>query len=215
MEVVDLSNDSELSQRVQGVHGSERYKAIQTYILNVLSDQPIQLSDGKRAVVDRSDALHIANKSGTEKAAQIAKIKELVENAVRCAEDTNAKHDKFDYFCYYETVVKYDGDTYPIYVNVERAKNDGQYHIYDITKKLRDTANRINGLERPKPNEGYALKNDVSMNSIPQSPEKSTPLGDFSLENISEGEISRRLTISPVCSPLPALRTRQQSCAKI
>ena len=27
--------------------------------------------------------------------------------------------------------------------------------------KIKDTANRINGLERPKPNEGYALKNGV------------------------------------------------------
>lgn len=32
-----------------------------------------------------------------------------------------------------------------------------------------DTANRINGLERPKPNEGYALKNDVSINIIDQN----------------------------------------------
>ena len=44
-----------------------------------------------------------------------------------------------------------------------KAKNKTGYHIYDITNKTRDTVDRINGLERPKPNEGYALKNDVSM----------------------------------------------------
>ena len=32
----------------------------------------------------------------------------------------------------------------------------------------RDTADRINGLERPKPNEGYALKNGISNKSISQ-----------------------------------------------
>ena len=31
-----------------------------------------------------------------------------------------------------------------------------------------DTADRINGLERPKPNEGYALKNGISNKSISQ-----------------------------------------------
>ena len=57
---------------------------------------------------------------------------------------------------------------------VGKAKNDGLYHIYDLTKKIRDTANRINGLERPKPNEGYALENDVSKNSISKDSKKST-----------------------------------------
>lgn len=44
-----------------------------------------------------------------------------------------------------------------------KAKNKTGYHIYDITNKTRDTVDRINGLERPKPNEGYALKNDISL----------------------------------------------------
>ena len=39
-------------------------------------------------------------------------------------------------------------------------------------QKIRDTANRINGFERPKPNEGYAQENDVSTHSIPDSGEK-------------------------------------------
>ena len=43
---------------------------------------------------------------------------------------------------------------------------DGLYHIYDITNRIRDSADRINGLERPKPNEGYALTNDVSNSSV-------------------------------------------------
>ena len=35
-----------------------------------------------------------------------------------------------------------------------------------------DTANRINGFERPKPNEGYALENDISNDSIHDSSKK-------------------------------------------
>ena len=68
----------------------------------------------------------------------------------------------------------YDGELFPIYLNVGRAKNNGENHIYDITNKIRDTADRINGLERPKPNEGYALKNGISNNSIPQNNDLST-----------------------------------------
>ncbi len=56
---------------------------------------------------------------------------------------------------------------FPIYLNVGKSTNDGSYHLYDITNKLRATADRINGLERPKSNEGYALTSDDSINSIP------------------------------------------------
>jgi hypothetical protein len=46
--------------------------------------------------------------------------------------------------------------------NVGLCINDKTYHIYDITKKIRDTANRINGLEQPSINKGDALENDIS-----------------------------------------------------
>lgn len=38
-----------------------------------------------------------------------------------------------------------------------------------MRKKEKDTADRTNGLERPKPNEGYALGNGVSNTKIPQN----------------------------------------------
>ena len=67
--------------------------------------------------------------------------------------------------------LKYGKDQFPIYLNVGRGINDGKYHIYDITNKIRDTADRINGLERPKPNEGYALTSGISKTSIRNSGE--------------------------------------------
>lgn len=40
-----------------------------------------------------------------------------------------------------------------------------------VAERKSDTANRLNGFERPKPNEGYALKSGVS-NTICNSSEK-------------------------------------------
>ncbi len=164
--VIELSKDNELSKRIFGLYSTEKYKEIQKYIFDVLGGQNIVLSDGKKATVDKSDARHISQNAGSKKAAQISAIKELVEKAVLIAEEESNKGRKFDYFYYYEAAVKYDGEIFNIYLNVGRATNDKSYHLYDITQKLRDTAHRINGVGRPKPNEGYALKNGISNNII-------------------------------------------------
>ena len=166
--VIDLSKDNVLLKRLSGVYGAKRYKEIQNYILETLSDQPIKLSDGKEAVVDRRDALHIANKAADKKTAEISHIKELVESAELYAEDKNAEHNKFDYFCYYVADVRFDNEIFPIYLNVGLGKFDRRYHLYDITNRIRDTADRINGLERPG---GYALTNGVSKNIIGSDPQ--------------------------------------------
>lgn len=168
---VDLSADTELSALVEGVYGSAKYKKIAQYILDVLGKKEISLSDGRLAIVDNSDALHIANRAAPRKTAKIAKINEIIQKAQIYAQDLNVSHNKFDSFYYYETTVKFGEEIFPVYLNVGKAKNDGKYHIYDITNKIRDTADRINGLERPKPNEGYALKNGISTKSIPQNSE--------------------------------------------
>ena len=167
-DVIDLSLDTELASIVDGVYGSQKYKKIAQYILEVLGDEEIILSDGRKAVVDKSDAMHIANKAAPKKTAKIAKIKEIIQKARIYAQDTNAEHNKFNQFFYYVANVRIGVETFPVYLNVGKAKNDGTYHIYDITNKIKDTADRINGLERPKPNEGYALKNGISNNSISQ-----------------------------------------------
>lgn len=166
---IDLSDNNELSKLVDGVHGSKRYKAIAEYIINVLGNEEITLSDGTVAIVDKRDAAHIASNAGSSKTRQIAKIKDLVTQAELYAYDNNAEHNKFDQFLYYQAMVRYADEEFPLYLNVGRGLNDKKYHIYDITKKIRDTANRTNGFLRPKPNEGYAIENDISNNSIPYS----------------------------------------------
>ena len=190
--VIDLSDNNDLSKLVDGIYGSERYKRIADYIYNALGNREVELSDGRVAIVDKRDASHIAHKSGVERTAQISKIKEIVEKATLYAEDKNVKHDKFNYFCYYKATVRYGNETFSLYLNVGKGINDGKYHIYDITKKIRDTADRINGLERPKPNEGYALENDISNNSISQNTEnvntdsENNSLRDSDIEFMSE-----------------------------
>ena len=166
--VIDLSDDNELSKAVKGVHGSKRYKVIAEYIRKALGKE-ITLSDGRTAIVDNSDASHIASGAGDNKTREIAKIKDLVSQATLHAYDDTVEHNKFDHFLYYKAVVRYDNEKFPLYLNVGRGINDKKYHLYDITKKIKDTANRINGFERPKPNEGYALQNGISDNSISQT----------------------------------------------
>lgn len=169
--VIDLSSDDKLSALVKDVHGSKRYNIIREYILAELAEQPIRLSDGKMAVVDKRDAQHIARNAGSEKAAQISHIKEIVESAKLVAEEVSAKENKFSHFWYYEAHALYEGEPISLYVNVGQARNAPSYHIYDITKKIRDTAHRVNDVGRPV---GYALENGISDNSIPQNSEKST-----------------------------------------
>ena len=169
--VIDLSNDDKLSALVKDVHGSKRYNIIREYILAELADQPIRLSDGKMAVVDKRDAQHIAQKSGTKKTAAISHIKEIVEAAELVAEEASTKENKFSHFWYYEAHALYEGEPISLYVNVGQARNASSYHIYDITKKIRDTAHRVYDVGRPV---GHALLNGISGTSIPQNSEKST-----------------------------------------
>ncbi len=166
--IIDLSHDDRLSAMVKGVHGSKRYNLIRDYILNELSSEPIVLSDNRIAVVDRRDAQHIARNAGDKKAAEISHIKQIVERAKFVAEESSTKDNKFDKFLYYEALVKFDGETIPVYVNVGRAKNDSSYHIYDITQKIRDTAHRVNDVWRPV---GNAIENGIPRDSISQNTE--------------------------------------------
>lgn len=161
--VIDLSNDDKLSALVKDVHGSKRYNIIREYILTELSDQPIRLSDGKMAVVDKRDAQHMARGAGTKKTMAISHIKEIVESAELVAEEESTKENKFSHFWYYEAHALYEGEPISLYINVGQARNAPSYHIYDITKKIRDTAHRIYDVGRPV---GHAILNGISDKSI-------------------------------------------------
>ena len=163
---IDLTKDNELSKLIGDKTGSKKYNAIRDYIWDLLGNRDIVFSDGTSAIIDRSDALHIANKAYDQKTAEISAIEKLIKSAVLFAEDYT-EHKKFNYFRYYAVNVKHGNDEFPIYLNVGRGKNDKLFHLYDITKKIRDTANRINGFEGLHE---FPSINSISVNSISNSP---------------------------------------------
>lgn len=169
--VIDLSDDTELAKRIAGKSGSEKYNAIRDYILEELSGIDVVLSDGNNAIVDRKDAQHIAHKAGDKKRRAISEIKRLVEHAKLVATEKSVDNNKFRDFRYYEASVRYHDKTFPVYINVGIAKNDGSYHIYDITHKLRATAHRLNGVGRVT--QTYALEAvPLTPDIIPDNTEK-------------------------------------------
>jgi len=165
--VIDISTNNELSKLLGNLQRTEKYKKIKEYILGILGGRKIDLSDGKTAIVDGRDAQHMASNAGSKKIAQISQITEIIKKSKLVAEEDSTKEKKFDYFYYYEILVKDGKETYPVYLNVGRARNDGTYHIYDITQKLRDTAHRVNDVWRPV---GNAMENGISNNMVAQKP---------------------------------------------
>ena len=129
-------------------------------------------------------------KAWNKKTAQISEIEKLIKTAELYAEDKNPIHDKFNYFCYYKADVRYKNEIFPIYLNVGRTINDKTYHLYDITNKIKDTADRINGLGRPKPNEGYALTNGIFKRNISQ---EKTSVKQFTLEETDTEEDKKNI----------------------
>lgn len=185
--IVDLSNETELNSITQKLKGAKKYKAIQQYILDKIGND-FTLSDGLHITVDKSDALHISNKSANKKTAEISAIDKLIKTAEIYAEDTNVNHNKFNYFVYYQAFVRYNEYTFPIYLNIGKGKNDGEYHLYDITHKIRDTAHRINGVERLRE---FRSANGISTNSISNNPENVKEIDKEYLELAKEPEKNR------------------------
>lgn len=156
--IVDLTNETTLKEIIGEATGAEKYKLIQKYILDNIGNGVV-FPDGVYVIVDKSDAMHIANKSMDKKTAEISAVKSLINASVIYAEDNKAEHLKFKRFIYYKTNVKFEREFFPIYFNIGLGKNDNKLHLYDITNRIRDTADRINGLER--------LREFRSVNGIP------------------------------------------------
>ena len=191
--IIDLSKDNFLEGKIGSATKSERYKIIQNYIFEKYGGKSIKLSDGVKAIVDKRDASHLAYFSLDKKTAELSVLDELIKSAVPCAENTDVDHNKFNYFRYYEAIVRFEDDIFPIYLNVGRGKNDNRFHLYDITHKLRDTAGRINGLGRLRE---FRPANGISNNSISQTSEKSQEEYQNNSEKLShsyEDDIDRTI----------------------
>ena len=165
-----IKTDTELAQRIANSTKS-KYTVIKEYLVEKFYNKIFTMSDGKKAIMDKSDAQHISYKADDQKTAELANLESLIEQANLFAHVDNVVHDKFDAFFYYETTIAFNGETDRIVLNVGRSKYDNKNHIYDITKyKERSVANQSStGLSRPV---GNALKNNASNNSISENSEK-------------------------------------------
>lgn len=163
--------DSELAQRIENSKKS-KYTVIKEYLIEKFYGKKITLSDGVTAIIDKRDAQHLSHKADSLRTAELSNLWQILKKAAFWQKVDKVKHDKFDAFRYYSFSVKYGADTFDMILNVGRAKNDGSYHVYDITKKQRAANRSSTDLARPV---GHALKSSSSNNSIPQTTEKSNP----------------------------------------
>lgn len=121
-QIVELSNDNELNKLIGNSTGSNKYKIISKYILEKIGTEKIILPDNREAIVDKSDADHIAHSSGNKKTAQISEVDKIIKNSKLVAYENSTKKNKFSIFYYYKSIVKYGKDTFPVYLNVGVAK---------------------------------------------------------------------------------------------
>ncbi len=156
--VIDLSDDSKLA-RLIATSDNSKYNTIRNYVFELLGGRKLTLSDGRIVVIDKTDAKELAHKANDRKTAEIASIEKIIQEARYFADDSAVTHDKFDYFAYYFAPVRYKGKVYNVIVNAGRAKNDGVFHLYDLTNDIKNKriAGRISGLSGPV---GNRITND-------------------------------------------------------
>ncbi len=161
---IKIENDVELEKRIKKTEKS-KYTVIAEYLMELFGGQKFDLSDGKKAIVDRRDANKLTSKADDARIAQLVNLKKVVENAIYSHSENKVVHNKFSDFHYYAVDVIYAGETYKLWINVGVAKNNGENHIYSITKR-NEEAPTDKGVVRPV---GNALQNASSDNSIHQN----------------------------------------------
>ena len=177
--VFEIGKDSELAQRIANSDKS-KYTVIKEYLVEKFGNTTFTLSDGKKAIMDKRDAQELSHKADDKRTAELARLKDLVEQAKLISTVDNVEHNKFQGFSYYKIKVSYEGEQFEILINVGKAKNDGSYHIYSITNyNQKGFAGRASlGLSRPV---GNAIKNESFDSIISQE-------NDLSSENAKKVE---------------------------
>ena len=162
--IIEVSANEELNTLINNSNKS-KYSVIRDYLIDKFFGEKFVLSDGVKAVMDKSDAQELSHKADTKKTVALGNLREIIESAVLTASAEKASHKKFDAFRYYAVDIKYENDIYPLLLNVGRSKYTKEHHIYDITKNKRTANQSSTGLSRPV---GNAIKSDSSTNMIPQ-----------------------------------------------
>ncbi len=170
--IVSIEENGELATRIQN-SPRKKYDVIREFLIEKLSGHDFNLSDGRIAIMDNSDAKELSHNANDVRTVQLGNLRELVEQAKYDHSEYDVNHKKFVDFHYYAVVAKYDGEEYPLWINVGVAKNDGSNHIYSITKNQNKKEAPTNkGVAGPV---GNQLQNASSNNSIHQSSSKINP----------------------------------------
>ncbi len=192
--VVNLSNDNVLQNKIAGSTKS-KYDVIREYLIESFIGETLTLSDGIEAIMDKSDAKHLAHLSDNKKTATLSRLREVIEKAQLFSVANKVDHKKFDAFRYYEVRVSFGDEEYDILLNVGHSKFKDEYHIYDITKKGSVANESSTRLARSV---DYALKNNTSTNIIRNSEENVNTNSEnvsnqisFTRKSMSSGEYAK------------------------
>lgn len=132
--VVELDENSELARLIAS-SDRNKYDTIRRYLIENFGGRELELSDGKKAVIDKSDAKELAHKAYDRRVAELSMLENLASKARFIGQANNVQHNKFHAFRYYEVKTRYKGEDGGILLNVGIHAYDKTLHLYAITNR--------------------------------------------------------------------------------
>ena len=133
-EVVELDENSELARLIAS-SDRNKYDTIRRYLIENFGGRELELSDGKKAVIDKSDAKELAHKAYDRRVAELPMLENLASKARFIGQVNDMQHNKFQAFRYYEVKTRYKGEDGGILLNVGIHAYDKTLHLYAITNR--------------------------------------------------------------------------------
>ena len=79
-EVVELDENSELARLIAS-SDRNKYDTIRRYLIENFGGRELELSDGKKAVIDKSDAKELAHKAYGKRVSELSELEKLANKA--------------------------------------------------------------------------------------------------------------------------------------
>ena len=135
--MVELDENSELAQLIAS-SDRNKYDTIRRYLIENFGGRELELSDGKKAVIDNKDTKELSHKAYGKRVAELSELKRIIANAAFLIQTDDVEHNKFKAFRYYEALTKYKGNISRIVLNVGVEKANEKLHLYSITNHPKD-----------------------------------------------------------------------------
>lgn len=132
--IVELSDNSELARLIVS-SDKNKYDTIRRYLIDNFGGKELELSDGKKAIVDNKDAKELSHKADGKRIAELSELETLVKKAKFLTQVDDVQHKKFKAFRYYTTGIQYKGEKSEIVLNVGVEKSNQRLHLYAITNR--------------------------------------------------------------------------------